>query len=113
MSDEAEVETTMLEEDLSGIPEKFVPVARKHGRALWALVFNSNIAQSALQQVAAQATKHQSRALAMAGVALGNVLRDMSSAYAGRCGWTQEQVDECARDCMLAMQEQPSIMLLN
>lgn len=100
-------------EDVSGIDPRFHAVVQQHGRALWVLVFNANMVREAMGHLQRLAEKHQSRgglhALGVISAAFG----EQGSQYAKVAGWTQEQVDACARDTMLAAQDQPRIQLLN
>ncbi len=91
--------------DLTGIDPRFHQVVREHGRALWVLVFNANMAREALGVVAAVAQKHASKGLAHAGGVLGQVLAEQGNAYCQVAGWTQEAIDACAKDTLAAMQE--------
>lgn len=93
-------------EDLSGIDPRFHLVVEKHGRALWVLVFNANMVREALGHLQRLAEKHQSKgglhALGVISAAFG----EQGGQYAKEMGWTQEMVDECNRDIVLAAQDQ-------
>lgn len=103
--------------ELEGVPEEMHEVVRTHGRALWVLVWNSNMAREALGEVGRMAEKHRSGTLQTAVRVLGDVWADCSASYAKAAGWEQEAVDACARDILLAMQRAPAgkggIILLN
>lgn len=99
--------------DLEGIDPRFHGVVRTHGRALWVLVFNANMANEALKVVQAQAHKHSSGSLQRAAAVLGHVLLEQGNAYCQSAGWSQEQIDACSRAIMLAAQESGRIQLLN
>lgn len=96
-SDErAETEMPDTKIDLEGVPAEFHQCVREHGRALWALVFNAQLAQGALGEVARMAGKHQARNLGQAGVALSRILADLTGEYSKAKGWGQEDVTACA-----------------
>lgn len=123
MSDENRTQGMMMkseaEVDCSGLPEEMHEVVRKHGRALYVLVFNSNMAREALGLVMQQAQKHSSRGLANAAQVIGQVWADCSGSYAVKMGWGQKEIDACAADILaviqtrVAMAERPGIILLN
>lgn len=94
------------EVDVEGIDPRFHEVVRTHGRALWVLVFNANMAQEALKVVLGQAEKHQSRALAQAVAVLTAVLNEQGTAYIEAKGWTKEEIEACGQGILLAVEEQ-------
>lgn len=91
------------EPDLSGVPEEFHQCVREHGRALWVLVFNAQLAQGALGEVARMAGKHQARHLGQAGVALSRILADLTAEYAKAKGWGQADVTACVEAVRLVL----------
>lgn len=101
------------EVDFEGIDPRFHAVVREHGRALWVLVFNANMANEALKIVQQQAHKHASGSLQRAAAVLGQVLLEQGNAYCQSAGFTQEQINACGQAIMLAAQESGRIQLLN
>jgi hypothetical protein len=82
------------QEDLTGIPECFVPVARKYGRDLFAFVYNVEMVKMALVQVSLQADKHASRSLAHVHRVVAQALGTVAGMTLADRGWTDEQLAE-------------------
>lgn len=84
------------------IEEVFWPVIDVHGREMFALVMNAGMARQAVEVLGAQAQKHQSSHSLHAVRMLAQAFNQVSSAYAAKEGWTEEQLALCDRDIQLA-----------
>lgn len=93
-------------EDLNGIDPRFHEVVNTHTRALWVLVFNANMVREALGHLKLLAEKHQSRGGLHALGVISAAFAEQGSQYAKQMEWSQEAIDACARDIMLACQDQ-------
>ena len=99
------------------IPEAFRPVAQKHGRVLFTLVWHSQTAGIAAERLAAFATKHRSANTMYAVEVLGRGFNALAQALIEAKEYTEGQVAECDRDIVMAAKAQvirpPNIVQLD
>jgi len=84
------------------LPPTFRPVAQRHGRDLFTLVWHSQTAGIAAERLAAFATKHRSSHTMYAVEVMGKGFNAVSALLIAAKGWTEGQVAECDRDIILA-----------
>ena len=88
------------------LPPAFRPVAQRHGRALFTLVWHSQTAGIAIERLAAFANRHKSAHSMYAIEVLGKGFNGIASLLIVAKGWTEGQVAECDRDVILAARAQ-------
>lgn len=90
------------QDTLTDVPKEFHSVVQAHGREMWALVMNVQMAGIAVERLAAFADKHKSQHAAHAVGVLANAFNQLSNAYVAKMGWTQEMLVQCDRDLQMA-----------
>jgi len=96
-----------------GVPEKFHPVIKTHGRELFNFVMSVGLAQHALGIITAQAHKHHSKQLMGAGAMIGDSFNSMANQLGPLLGYTAELVTMVDRDIQMAAREEgPRIQLI-
>lgn len=91
-----------LNKDCTGIQECFHSVVEKYGREIFLCIYHSNMAGKAMEMLAEQAQKRQSRTIAHAAGVMGTSYNTVVELLGMKYGWTAELLAQVDRDSQLA-----------
>jgi len=93
---------------------KYAEVIQNHGKELFMFCMSTGIAQVGMEEIFAQANKHSSRKLAVAGKMLGDSFNAIANILAEQMKFTQDEIDACNTDILRANEvDGPKIQLLH
>lgn len=91
-------------DEMLDIEECFRPVAREHGRSMFALVMAAGMAGEAMQVLGKVLGNQHSTHGVHAAQVIGQCFNQLSNAYVTQMGWTEAQLVACDTAVKLAFQ---------